>query len=439
MFHTPPASSLHDMKKSVQQEQQQQQQQHQQSSSSSSSTNHTSSSSSSSSSSGGSKDGRIKLDELASLTLEDDSSSSRISSSSAVVVEGGDPAGARSWKAKHALRSHYDSVRCVAFHPTQPALLSASEDHTFKIWNLNMLAPSTSRKTTTEVEPIYTYRGHRGAVFSAKFSSDGARIVTAGADRTVRVWATAPLNLDPYATHGCGVGYGLRVLEGHNDIIWDIALHPHIPTHVFSASADGSVRLWDTDKPSPLVSSYAFPSTSTSSSPEDRPVPTCLEVIQTDVRRVIAGYKNAAVAAYDIETGKALMQFAHQDSIVGTAQINKIVTHPTLPLAIVGREDRKIEVLDLSSGRVVHSMVGHQDAVSALAMDPAGLQFFSGGHDSSLRVWDLSRVSSAGPACVQEVNVHRPKHHESVHCIAYQPNKSYVASAGADSTIKLYQ
>jgi len=38
--------------------------------------------------------------------------------------------------AKYTLRSHFDSVRALAFHPVEPVLITASEDHTLKMWNL---------------------------------------------------------------------------------------------------------------------------------------------------------------------------------------------------------------------------------------------------------------------------------------------------------------
>ena len=42
----------------------------------------------------------------------------------------------KTWMAKYTLRSHFDSVRALAFHPVEPCLVTASEDHTLKLWNL---------------------------------------------------------------------------------------------------------------------------------------------------------------------------------------------------------------------------------------------------------------------------------------------------------------
>ncbi len=42
----------------------------------------------------------------------------------------------KTWNAKYTLRSHFDGVRSLAFHPVEPVLITASEDHTLKLWNL---------------------------------------------------------------------------------------------------------------------------------------------------------------------------------------------------------------------------------------------------------------------------------------------------------------
>lgn len=38
--------------------------------------------------------------------------------------------------------SHFDGVRSLAFHPVDPVLITASEDHTLKLWNLQKTVPA---------------------------------------------------------------------------------------------------------------------------------------------------------------------------------------------------------------------------------------------------------------------------------------------------------
>lgn len=48
----------------------------------------------------------------------------------------------KTWNPKFTLRSHFDGIRGLAFHPVEPVLVTASEDHTLKMWNLQKTAPA---------------------------------------------------------------------------------------------------------------------------------------------------------------------------------------------------------------------------------------------------------------------------------------------------------
>lgn len=48
----------------------------------------------------------------------------------------------KSWSSRFTLRSHFDPVRCLAFHPVDPVLVTASEDRTLKLWNLHKTPPT---------------------------------------------------------------------------------------------------------------------------------------------------------------------------------------------------------------------------------------------------------------------------------------------------------
>ncbi|TSW08336.1 Striatin-3 [Bagarius yarrelli] len=48
----------------------------------------------------------------------------------------------KTWNPKYTLRSHFDGVRALAFHPVEPVLVTVSEDHTLKLWNLQKTVPA---------------------------------------------------------------------------------------------------------------------------------------------------------------------------------------------------------------------------------------------------------------------------------------------------------
>jgi WD40 repeat protein/tRNA A-37 threonylcarbamoyl transferase component Bud32 len=79
--------------------------------------------------------------------------------------------------------------------------------------------------------PVVALQGHTGEVTSARFSSDGSRLVTVSADRTLRVWEVES-------------GKVLAVLKGHEAAVNCAALDPS-GEFVVSGSEDHTARLWE--------------------------------------------------------------------------------------------------------------------------------------------------------------------------------------------------
>lgn len=73
-------------------------------------------------------------------------------------------------------------------------------------------------------------RGHEGPILSVAWSKDGARLASASADRTVRVWG-----LD---------GSPPRVLAGHQAAVTSVAWLPDGGAVVSSSGMDATVRIW---------------------------------------------------------------------------------------------------------------------------------------------------------------------------------------------------
>jgi striatin 1/3/4 len=79
-------------------------------------------------------------------------------------------------------------------------------------------------------------------------------------------------------------------------------------------------------------------------------------------------------------------------------------------------------------------MLAHVDSVTSIDIDPSGLSLVSGGHDCSIRIWDLLQTKT----CVQEMSTHRTKSAEGVLDVKYHPTLPFLASAGADGAVKVY-
>ncbi|MDP6960875.1 MAG: hypothetical protein QF595_05055 [Dehalococcoidia bacterium] len=75
-----------------------------------------------------------------------------------------------------ALTGHDGGVESAAYSPDGRRIVTAGQDRTAKVWEA---------QTGKE---LLTLTGHNGPVTSAAYSPDGRRIVTAGQDRIAKVW-----------------------------------------------------------------------------------------------------------------------------------------------------------------------------------------------------------------------------------------------------------
>ncbi|KAF9289105.1 hypothetical protein BGZ68_010060 [Mortierella alpina] len=392
------------------------------------------------------KDGDM-LDELASLSVAEAEELENGNGAKNGEALPDEPA---RWRPKVTLRRHFDTVRSIAFHPTNKALLSGSEDGTMKYWNLESPLKDSKRPLNGEVEPIHTYRGHTKAITSVAISADQNKCFSASMDSTVRSWKLVPMNKETYARLDPTIP--LTSFIGHTDSVWDIRLFPISISSsqlLASISADGALKIWDTEtKGSPLRSSWGYhglepseltePTEAYTSGLAKLPVPTGLDFCPTDLKKMVVSYSNSVVKLFDIETGKEILAFKSNESYDGTSatQINKVVCHPTMPIVVSAHEDRYIRFFDINSGACSFSMLSHLDAVSSLDIDSSGLVLCSGGHDGSVRLWD---ISSSTRSCLQEFSGHRRKSDEGVTTVQYHPSlPGLLATGGADSIVKVY-
>ena len=103
----------------------------------------------------------------------------------------------------------------------------------------------------------------------------------------------------------------IQTLEGHTDAVWDIVLLPlrdppkaeRPEERLVSASADGSIKVWELDVDRwnswYLKASYTF----------DGAIPTCLAVYNLDFGKVIVGLDNGLVKLWDVITGEEVRSF----------------------------------------------------------------------------------------------------------------------------------
>ncbi|CAF97462.1 unnamed protein product, partial [Tetraodon nigroviridis] len=384
--------------------------------------------------------GDMNLGELADLTVANDNDLSMDMQDNREEFK-------KTWNPRFTLRSHFDAIRALTFHPGQAVLLTASEDGTLKLWNLNK-AMHSKKNAALDVEPIYTFRAHSGAVLSLTMGENGDSCYSGGLDGSVRCWKMPDLNVDPYDNYGQpssaatvqpsrspfsrGVtrpplrpdpGIESSVLAGHEDSVWGLT-YSTFHHRLASCSADGTVRIWDPQNSEPCLSVF--------NKEREHGTPTSVAFVATDPNQVVVSFDGGETVLYDLTTEQSTTALETQTKD-GSELINRVVSHPSEPVSITAHENRTIRFLDNNTGKVVHSMVAHLDAVTCLTTDPKGTYLISGSHDCSVRLWMLDNRT-----CVQEITAHRKKHDEAIHDVAFHPCQPFIASAGADALAKIF-
>ncbi|XP_068088074.1 striatin isoform X2 [Hyperolius riggenbachi] len=329
----------------------------------------------------------------------------------------------KTWNPKFTLRSHFDGIRGLAFHPTEPVLITASEDHTLKMWNLQKTAPA-KKSASLDVEPIYTFRAHRGPVLCVVMSNNGEQCYSGGTDGIVQSWNTPNPNVDPYDSYDPSVLRG--AFEGHTDAIWGL-VYSAAHHRLLSASADGTIRVWNALEAAPALTIF--------NDSQELGIPSSVDLVSSDPAHMVASFSSGHTSIFNMETHQKVLTLESciETGVNASCQINRVISHPTLPISITAHEDRHIKFYDNNTGKLIHSMVAHLDAVTSLAVDPNGLYLMSGSHDCSIRLWNLESKT-----CIQEFTAHRKKSDESIHDVAFHPSKCYIASAGADALAKVF-
>ncbi|XP_039594496.1 striatin [Polypterus senegalus] len=327
----------------------------------------------------------------------------------------------KTWNPKFTLRSHFDGIRGLAFHPVEPVLITASEDHTLKMWNLQKTAPA-KKSTSLDVEPIYTFRAHRGSVLCVVMSTNGDQCFSGGIDGTIQSWNTPSPNVDPYDSYDSSILRG--ALLGHTDAVWGL-VYSAAHQRLLSCSADGTVRLWNATEISSALTVF--------NENKELGIPSSVDLVCSDPAHMVSSFNTGNTGIFNMETRQLVLNLESNTDTGASCQINKVLSHPTLPITITALEDRHIKFFDNNTGKLIHSMVAHLDAVTSLAVDPNGLYLMSGSHDCSIRLWNLENKT-----CIQEFTAHRKKFDESIHDVAFHPSKCYIASAGADALAKVF-
>lgn len=249
-------------------------------------------------------------------------------------------------KVKAEVGAHAGGTSATAFHPSQPVLFTAGADGTVKGWDLP-LDPKKKVKDKDGKEKDakltkYEFKAHTGKVTALLVHPASGQVLTAGADKMVRVWDATkpekpvrefgPLAAVPVALALTRDGAALAVAAGKEVPMWSLA--------------DGK-ELAQLAQPADVLSLN----------------------FNADKSRLLLGRADNLAVLVEVATGLPVQAYAH------TGPVKGVIAFPNGPTVLTASADKTISISPITCTRVVPLGAGKP----GLVLSPANERVYSVG------------------------------------------------------------
>jgi WD40 repeat protein len=285
------------------------------------------------------------------------------------------------------LTGHSGGVNAVAIVPGGCLVVSASNDKTLRVWELE----------TGQL--VHILKGHSDRVTAVAIAPDGRRAVSAARDKTLRIWELK-------------TGQLVGTLQSRSDWLPAVAIAPDGHRAV-STSRDNTLKVWELETGEPVRTLQGHSGRVTA------------VAITPDGRRAVSASRDNTLRVWELETGQSMRILqGHSDWVTAVA------ISPDGCRAVSASDDKTLRVWKLKTGQPVHTLQGHRRGVNAVAITSDGIRVVSASDDKTLRIWELETGKS-----VRDFQGHSDR----VTAVAVTPDGGRVVSASDDKTLRVWK
>jgi WD40 repeat protein len=334
----------------------------------------------------------------------------------------------RTGKERHTLRGHSGRVYGCAINPLAETIVSASGDQTLKVWDART---GEERRTLS---------GHTGGVRGCAISPSGDTIVSASDDSTLKVWDAR-------------TGEERLTLRGHTDQVRGCAISPSGDT-IVSASDDSTLKVWDahTGEERHTLRGHMDKVTGCAISPSGDTIVSASwdytlkmwDAATGGERGTLRGHTDRVHGCAISPSGDIIVSASDDhaikvwDASIGmerrtlrrhTLWVNGCAISPAGDIIVSASEDETLQVWDVRTGEERLTLRGHTNNVFGCAISSTGDTIVSASDDRTLKVWD---------ARTGEERLTLRGHTDAVHGCAISSAGVFIVSASEDHTLKVW-